>query len=173
MGQDTLLHGETLLIIPATDSDYIAFPFFTQSVSSNFCGHTRLVEGTKFSFIVHFNELLAASGRERDVQLHSEVADSLRGATKKSKEELLKRLVLLQSLLLGRKVMTNLDSILKSRDITLPTKVHLVKAMVFPVVMYGCERWTIKKAERQRIDAFELWCWRRLLRVPWTARRSN
>ena len=76
-------------------------------------------------------------------------------------------------LLLGRKVMTNLDSILKSRDITLPTKVHLVKAMVFPVVMYGCESWTIKKAEHRRIDAFELWCWRRLLRVPWTARRSN
>ena len=75
--------------------------------------------------------------------------------------------------LLGRKVMTNLDSILKSRDITLPTKLHLVKAMVFPVVMYGCESWTIKKAECQRIDAFELWCWRRLLRVPWTARRSN
>ena len=76
-------------------------------------------------------------------------------------------------LLLGRQVMTNLDSILKSRDITLPTKVHLVKAMVFPMVMYGCESWTVKKAERQRIDAFELWCWRRLLRVPWTARRSN
>ena len=76
-------------------------------------------------------------------------------------------------LLLGRKVMTRLDSILKSRDITLPTKVHVVKAMVFPVVMYGCENWTIKKAEHQRIDAFELWCWRRLLRVPWTARRSN
>ena len=76
-------------------------------------------------------------------------------------------------LLLGRKVMTNLDSILKSRDITLPTKVHLVKAMVFPVVMYGCESWTVKKAECRRIDAFELWCWRRLLRVPWTARRSN
>ena len=76
-------------------------------------------------------------------------------------------------LLLGRKVMTNLDSILKSRDITLPTKTHLVKAMVFPVVMYGCESWTIKKAERQRIGAFELWCWRRLLRVPWTVRRSN
>ena len=76
-------------------------------------------------------------------------------------------------LLLGRKIMTNLDSILKSRDITLPTKVHLVKAMVFPVVMYGCESWTIKKAEGRRIDAFELWCWRRLLRVPWTARRSN
>ena len=76
-------------------------------------------------------------------------------------------------LLLGRKVMTILDSILKSRDITLPTKVHLVKDMVFPVVMYGCESWSIKKAECQRIDAFELWCWRRLLRVPWTARRSN
>ena len=76
-------------------------------------------------------------------------------------------------LLLGRKVMTNLDSILQSRDITLPTKVRLVKAMVFPVVMYGCESWTVKKAERRRIDAFELWCWRRLLRVPWTARRSN
>ena len=76
-------------------------------------------------------------------------------------------------LLLGRKVMTNIDSILKSRDITLPTNVHLVKAMVFPVVTYGCDSWTIKKAEHQRIDAFELWCWRRLLRVPWTARRSN
>ena len=76
-------------------------------------------------------------------------------------------------LLLGRKAMTNLDSVFNSRDITLPTKVHLVKAMVFPVVLYGCERWTIKKAEGQRIDAFELWCWRRLLRVPWTARRSN
>ena len=76
-------------------------------------------------------------------------------------------------LLLGRKVMTNVDSILKSRDVTLPTKVHLVKAMVFPVVMYRCESWTVKKADRRRIDAFELWCWRRLLRVPWTARRSN
>ena len=76
-------------------------------------------------------------------------------------------------LLLGRKAITNLDNILKSRDITLPTKVHLVKAMVFPVVMNGCESWTIKKAKHQRIDAFELWCWRRLLRVPWTARRSN
>ena len=76
-------------------------------------------------------------------------------------------------LLLGRKVMTNLDSIFKSRDISLPTKVRLVKAMVFPVVMYGCESWTVKKAESQRIDAFELWCWKRLLRVPWTAKRSN
>ena len=76
-------------------------------------------------------------------------------------------------LLLGRKVMTNLDSIFKSRDITLPAKIRLVKAVVFPVVMYGCESWTVKKAERRRIDAFELWCWRRLVRVPWTARRSN
>ena len=76
-------------------------------------------------------------------------------------------------LLLGRKVMTNLDSIFKSRDITLPTKVHLFKAMVFPVVKYGCESWTVKKAECQRMDTFQLWCWRRLLRVPWTARRSN
>ena len=78
-----------------------------------------------------------------------------------------------RSLLLGRKVMTNLDSILKSRDITLSTKIHLVKAMVFPVVIYGCESWTIKKAEHRRIDVFELWCWRGLLRVPWTERRSN
>ena len=78
-----------------------------------------------------------------------------------------------RGLLLGRKVMTSADSILKIRDITLPTKVHLVKTMVFPLVMYGCESWAIKKAEHQRIDAFELWCWRRLLRVPWTARRSN
>ena len=76
-------------------------------------------------------------------------------------------------LLLGRKVMTNLDSVFKSRDITLPTKVRLVKAMVFPVVMYGCECWTVKKVERRRIDAYELWCWRRLLRIPWPARRSN
>ena len=76
-------------------------------------------------------------------------------------------------LLLRRKVMTNLDSILKSRDIALPTKVHLVKAMVFPVITYGCESWTVKKAEHRKVDAFELWCWRRLLRVPWAARRSN
>ena len=79
----------------------------------------------------------------------------------------------LRHLLLGRKAMTNLDSILKSRDVTLPTKVHLVKAVVFPVVVYGCESWTVKKAELRRIDAFDLWCWRRLLRVPWAARRSN
>ena len=81
--------------------------------------------------------------------------------------------VIKRNLLLGKKVMTNLDSIFKSRDVTLPTKVHLVKAAVFPVVMYGCESWTVKEAARRKIDAFELWCWRRLLRVPWTARRSN
>ena len=95
MGQDTLLHGETLLIIPA-DSDQITLPFFTQSVSaSNFCGHTLLVEVTKFSFIIHFNELLAASGRERDVQLHSEAANRLQGATKKEHEPILIRSLLL------------------------------------------------------------------------------
>ena len=82
-------------------------------------------------------------------------------------------LLMERRLLLGRKVMTNLDSIIKSRDISLPMKVHVVKAMVFPVVMYGCESWTVKKAEHRRIDAFELWCWRRFLRVPWTARRSK
>ena len=82
-------------------------------------------------------------------------------------------MIIKRCILLGKKVMTNLDSILKSRDITLPTKVRLVKAMVFPAVMYGCESWTVKKAEHRRIDAFEVWCWRGLLRVPWTARRSN
>ena len=91
----------------------------------------------------------------------------------KSLQMVIAAMKLKDALLLGRKVMTNLDSILKSRDITLPTKVHLFKAMVFPVVMYRCDSWTFKKAERQKIDAFELWCWRRLLRVPWTARRSN
>ena len=91
----------------------------------------------------------------------------------KSLQMLIAAMKFKKNLLLGRKAMTNLDSIFKSRDITLSTKVRLVKAMVFPVVMYGCESWTIKKAKCQRIDAFELWCWRRLLRVPWTARRSN
>ena len=91
----------------------------------------------------------------------------------KSLQMVIAAMKLKKRLLLGRKVMTNLDSILKSRDITLPTKVHLVKAMVFPVVMQGCESWTVKKAEHQGIDALELWCWRRLLRVPWSARRSN
>ena len=100
------------------------------------------------------------------------VADFILGGSKittdgKCSHEMKRRL------LLGRKVMTNLDSILKNRDITLPTEVHLIKTIVFPVVMYGCECWTTKKAECRRIDAFELWCWRRLLRVPWTARRSN
>ena len=100
------------------------------------------------------------------------VSDSFWGAPK-SLQMMIAAMKLTDVLLLGRKVMTNLDSILKSRDITLPTKVRLVKAMVFPVVMYGCESWTLKKAECRQIDAFELCCWRRLLRVPWTARRSN
>ena len=91
----------------------------------------------------------------------------------KSLQMVISAMKLKDTLLLGRKAMTNLDSVLKSRDIILSTKVRLVKAVVFPVVMYGCESWTIKKAERRRIDAFELWCWRRLLREPWTARRSN
>ena len=91
----------------------------------------------------------------------------------KSLQMVIAAMKLKKHLLLGRKVMTNIDSILKSRDIILPTKVSLVKAMVFPVVMHGCESWTVKKAEHRRIDAFELWCWRRLLRVPWTARRHN
>ena len=109
---------------------------------------------------------------QRDGETVETVADFILGGSKITADcdcshEIKRRL------LLGRTVMTNLDSIFKSRDITLPTKVRLVKAMVSPVVMYGCERWTIKKAERRRIDAFELWCWRRLLRVPWTARRSN
>ena len=107
-----------------------------------------------------------------DGKIVETVADFILGGSKVAEDgdcshEINRRLVL------GRKVMTNLDSILKSRDIILSTNVHLVKAMVFPVVMYGCESWTIKKAEHRRIDAFELWCWRRLLRVPWTARRSN
>ena len=97
----------------------------------------------------------------------------LGGGAPKSLQMVSSSLEIKRHLFLGRKAMTNLDRILKSRDVTLPTKVRLVKAMVFPVVMYGCESWTIKKAEWRRIDAFELWCWRRLLRVPWTARRSN
>ena len=112
------------------------------------------------------------TSREIDGETVETVSDSIFGGSKITADgdcshEIKRRL------LLGRKVMTNLDSVLKSRAITLPTKVRLVKAMVFPVVMYGCESWTIKKAEHQRIDAFELWCWRRLLRGPWTARRSN
>ena len=119
---------------------------------------------------------IMASGPITSWEIHGEtveiVSDFILGGSKitadgECSHEIKRRL------LLGRKVMTNLDSIFKSRDITLRTKVHLVKAMVFPVVMYGCESWTVKKAEHQKIDAFELWCWRRLLRVPWTARRSN
>ena len=115
---------------------------------------------------------IMASGPITSWQIHGEtMADFILGGSKITADgdcshEIKGRL------LLGRKVMTNLNSILKSRDIPLSTKVHLVKAMVFPVFMYGCERWTVKKAEHQRIDAFELWCWRRLLRVPWTSRRS-
>ena len=112
------------------------------------------------------------TSRQIDGETVETVADFISGGSKITADgdcsHEIKRL-----LLLGRKVMTNLESIFKSRDITLPTKVRLVKAMVFPVVMHECESWTIKKAEHQRIDAFELWCWRRLLRVPWTARRSN
>ena len=116
---------------------------------------------------------IMASGPITSWQIDGEtVADFIFGGSKITADGDCSREIK-RHLLLGRKVMTNLDSILKSRDITLLTKVHLVKAMVFPVVMYGCESWTIKKAEHRRIDAFELWSWRRLLRVPWTARRSN
>ena len=118
---------------------------------------------------------IMASGPITSWQIHGEtmetVTDFILGGCKITADGDCNREIK-RCLLLGRKVMTNLDSILKSRDITLSTKICLVKAMVFPVVMYGCERWTVKKAERQGIDAFELWCWRRLLRVPWTARRS-
>ena len=109
---------------------------------------------------------------EIDGETVETVADFVFGAPK-SLQMVTAAMTLKRRLLFGRKVMPNLDSLFKSRDITLPTKVHLVKAMVFPVVMYGCESWTAKNAEYRRIDAFELWCWRRLLRVPWTARRSN
>ena len=110
--------------------------------------------------------------RQIDVETVETVTDFILGGSKITADGHCRHEIK-RHLLLGRKVMTNLDSILKSRDITLSTKVRLVKAMVFPVVMYGCESWTIKKAESQRIDASELWCWRRLLRDPWTARRSN
>ena len=108
---------------------------------------------------------------ETDGQIVETVSDFILGGSKITTGDCSHEIK--RRLLLGRKVMTNLDSIFKSRDITLPTKVRLVKAMVFPLVMYGCENWTVKKAECQRTDAFEMWCWRRLLRVPWTARRSN
>src|SRR5574337_139940 len=115
-----------------------------------------------FTFILYLvaTDLKRISCSERDENLHD-------GELSDCSHEIKRRL------LLGRKVLTNLDSIFKSRDIIFPTKVRLVKAMVFPVVMYGCESWTVRKAEHRRIDAFELWCWRRLLRVPWTARRFN
>ena len=119
---------------------------------------------------------IMASGPITSWQIDGEtveiVADSILGGSKITADRDCSHEIK-RYLLLGRKAMTNLDSILKTRDITLPTKVHLVKAMVFPVVMYGCESWTIKKAEHQRVDAFELWCWRSPFRVPWTARRSN
>ena len=126
--------------------------------------------------LIHPGEKIMASGPITSWQIDGETMETVRDivflgskvtADGDCSHEIKRRL------LLGRKAMTNLDSILKSRDITLPAKVHLVKAMVFPVVMYGCECWTITKAERRRTDAFELWCWRRFLRVPWTARRSN
>ena len=128
------------------------------------------IERNGFGF--HHNVSLLITSWEIDGETVETVTDFISGSSKimvdgDCSHEIKRRL------LLGRKVMTNLDSIFKSRDITLPTKVRLVKAMVFPVVMYGCESWTVKKVERQRIDAFELRCWRRLLRVPWTARRSN
>ena len=122
------------------------------------------------------NTKIMASGPITSWQIHGETVETVADfifLAPKSLQMVIAAMKLKDALLLGRKVMTNLDSILKSRDITLATKVHLVKAMLFPVVMYGCESWTIKKAECRRIDAFELWCWRRLLRVPWTARRSN
>ena len=119
---------------------------------------------------------IMASGPITSWQIHGEtvetVADFILGGSKITADGDFSHGIK-RHLLFGRKVMTNLDNIFKNRDITLPTKVHLVKAMVFPVVIYGCESWTVKKAEHQRIDAFELWCWRTLLRVPWTARRSN
>ena len=122
------------------------------------------------------NTKIMASGHITSQQIDGEtmerVTDFILGSSKITADGDCSREIR-RCLLLGRKAMTNLDSILKSRDITLPTEVLLVKAMVFPVVMYGCESWTVKTAEHQRIDAFELWCWRRLLRVPWTARRSN
>ena len=125
--------------------------------------HTIYTQDKNIDFVTH---------REIDGETVETVPDFISGGSKITEDgdcshEIKRRL------LLGRKVMTNLDSIFKSRDITLPTKVRLVKAVVFPVVMYGCESWTVKKAECRRIDAFELWCWRRLLRVLWTARRSN
>ena len=134
----------------------------------------RKMENEKFGLKLNIQKTkIMASGPITSCQIDGEtVPDFIFGGSKITADgdcshEIKRRL------LLGRKVMTNLDNIFKSRDITLPTKIRIVKAMVFPVVMYGCESWTVQKAEHRRIDAFELWCWRRLLRVPWTARRSN
>ena len=134
------------------------------------------VESEKVGLKLNIQKMkIMASGPITSWEIYGEtvetVSDFFLGS--KSLQMVTADMKLKDALLLGRKVMTNLDSIFKSRDITLPTKARLVKAMVFPVVTYGCESWTIKKAECRRIDAFELWCWRRLLRVPWTARRSN
>ena len=130
---------------------------------------------TCLKFNIHKTKIVA-SGPITSWQIHGETVETLSdfifGGSKITADGDFSHEIK-RCLLLGRKVITNLDSIVKSRGITLPTKVHLVKAMVFPVVMYGCESWTVKKAEHRRIDAFELWCWRRLLRVPWTARRST
>ena len=134
------------------------------------------VEGEKVGLKFNIQNKIIASGPITSWQIDGEtmetVTDSIFGGAKITVDGDC-TYEINRCLFLGRKAMTSLDSILKSRDITLPTKVHLVKAMVFPVVMYGCESWTAKKAECRRIDAFELWCWGRLLRVPWTARRSN
>ena len=138
-----------------------------------------MIEDAHFITIIKIisNSLFMASGSitswEIDGETVETVSDFIWGGPSKITADGDCNHEIKRCLLLGRKVMTNLDSIFKSRDITLPTKVHLVKAMVFPAVMYGCESWTVKKVEHQRIDVFELWCWRRLLRVPWTARRSN
>ena len=135
-------------------------------------------EGNKVGLKLNIQKTkIMASGPITSWQIDGEivetVVDFILGGAPKSLQMVTAAMKLKDAYSFGRKVMTNLDSIFKSSDITLPAKVHLVKAMVFPVVMYGCESWTVKKAECQRIDAFELWCWRRLLRVPWTARRSN
>ena len=143
--------------------------FIFSTVHDNSISYSLLVLLMSNIITLH---ILLHSSREIDVETVETVSDFILGGSKITVDgdcsQEIKR-----HLLLGRKVMTNLDSILKSRDATLPTMIHLVKAMVFPVVRYGCESWTVKKAEHQKIDAFELWCWRRLLRVPWIARRSN
>ena len=140
--------------------------------SSNCCFLTCIQISQEAGYVVWYSHLFQNFPQFIVIEIVETVSDFIFGGSKIAADcdcthEIKRRL------LFGRKVMTNLDSIFKSRDNTLPTKIRLVKAMVFPVVMYGCESWTVTKAERQRVDAFELWCWRRLLRVPWTARRSN